>query len=191
MQVLAVTSAVTREGKTSLAAQLAVSIARASGEKTLLIDADMRSPDLYQVFDIPNDRGLVDVLADECTIDEAIVTEHSDLLHVLPAGKLRASPHKLVGDGSFEKVIGKLRDRYRYIVIDTPPILSASESLVLAVAADATVLCAMRDYSRTKQVRTAYRRLEAADANPVGVVLNGVSISRYTYSYGRYVYPAN
>lgn len=188
VQVLAVTSAISREGKTSLASQLAVSIARASGEKTLLIDADMRAPNLHQIFDIPNDVGLVDVLTKDRPLPEAISTKYSDLLHVIPAGELASSPHKLVGDGSFSQVIAQLRDNYRYIIIDTPPVLSAGEALVVSVAADATLLCAMRNYSRAEQVREAYDRLASADAKPIGVVLNGVPVHRYSYSYGRYGY---
>ena len=188
LQVLAVSSAVSREGKTSLASQLAVSIARASGEKTLLIDADMRAPNVHQIFQIPNDRGVADVLAKDCNVHEAISTEYSELLHLLPAGELKASPHKLVGNDSFSDMISRLRRDYRYILIDTPPVLSAGESLVLSVAADATLICAMRNFSRTEQVREAYDRLVRADAKPIGIVLNGVPAHRYSYSYGRYGY---
>jgi capsular exopolysaccharide synthesis family protein len=188
LQVLAVSSAVSREGKTSLASQLSVSMARSSGERTLLIDADMRAPNIWQVFDVSNETGLANVLSGECRLEEAIDTEYSELLHVLPAGELKTSPHRLVGDDSLSKILSKLRKQYRYIVIDTPPVLSAGESLVLSAAADATLLCAMRNRSRTEQVREAYNRLEAADGNPIGVVLNGVPVRRYSYSYGRYGY---
>ena len=188
LQVLAVSSAVSREGKTSLASQLSVSMARSSGEKTLLIDADMRAPNIGQIFDIPNEIGLADVLAKECSLDDAIHTEYNELLHLLPAGELKASPHKLVGDETFSDILTELKKRYRYIIIDTPPILSAGESLVLSAAADAALLCAMRNHSRADQVREAYNRLVKSDANPVGVVLNGVPARRYSYSYGRYGY---
>jgi capsular exopolysaccharide synthesis family protein len=188
MQVLAVCSAVSREGKTSLSSQLAVSIARSSGEKTLLIDADMRAPNISQVFDIPNEIGLANVLAKENSLEEAIHKGYSELLHLFPAGQLTTSPHKLVGDDSFHRIIDELRKDYRYIIVDTPPILAAGESLVLSVAADAALVCAMRNHSRAEQVREAYTRLERADANPIGVVLNGVPVHRYAYSYGSYGY---
>lgn len=188
MRVLAVSSAVSREGKTSLASQLAVSIARSSGERTLLIDADMRAPNICQIFDISNEHGLADVLARQCEPEDVIHTEYSELLHLLPAGELKASPHKLVGDESFRDVIAHLRQEYRYIIVDTPPVLSAGESLVLSSATDATLLCAMRNRSRTEQVREAYNRLVNADANPIGVVLNGVPVHRYSYAYGKYGY---
>ncbi|MCA9246262.1 MAG: polysaccharide biosynthesis tyrosine autokinase [Planctomycetales bacterium] len=188
-RVLVVSSAVSGEGKTSVASQLAVSIARSTGEPTLLIDADMRSPDLHNVFDIPNEPGLAQVLSHECTAEEAIVTSWSNYVHLLPAGVLKASPHKLLGDGAFKLFLSEIRSTYRHIVIDTSPILSASESLVLAKAADATLLCAMRDISRVDQVQKAYERLVNTGARPLGTVLSGVPTSRYAYLYGTYAYP--
>lgn len=187
-RVLVVTSAVSGEGKTSVASQLAVSIARASGEPTLLIDADMRSPDVHNVFDVPNEPGLAQVLSHECTIDEAIITSWSNYVHIMPAGVLRTSPHKLLGDGAIKNFMAEVSSRYKHVIIDTSPILSASESLVLAKAADATLLCAMRDVSRVDQVQKAYERLLNIGARPLGTVLNGVPTNRYAYLYGVYAY---
>ena len=188
MTILSVTSAISREGKTSLASQLAVSLAGASGMPTLLIDGDMRSPDMHNVFEIDNDRGLTQVLAGECSIDEAIVTNWSSHLHLLPAGPLTVSPHKLLGQGALDRTLSQLRDTYHYIVIDTPPVLSASESLVICKSADVTLLCTMREVSRLDQVTAAYDRLTASGARPVRTVLNGVHASRYAYYYGSYAY---
>jgi len=188
MRVLAVTSSVNSEGKTSVAVQLAVSIARAAGQPTLLIDGDMRSPDVHAKLDIPLGPGLADVLAKECTLDEALVTDWSSYLHLLPAGRLRSSPHKLLGNGTVKPLFEAVRARYRYVIVDTPPILAASEALVLAKAADAAIICAMRDVSRLDQIRRTESRLAAAGTPMVGVVLNAVPTSRYAYRYGSYAY---
>ncbi len=188
LQVLAVTSASKKEGKTSVASQLVVSIARASGTATLLVDGDMRSPDIHNVFDIPLKPGLVEVMTAKCDLDEAIVTDWSQYVHLLPAGRLRTNPHKLMGNGKVKELFDELRSRYRYIVIDTPPVLAASEALVLAKTADASLMCAMQDCSRLDQVRKGYNRLLAAGARPAGMVLNGVPVKRYAYRYGNYAY---
>ena len=185
--VFAVTSAGSQEGKTSVASQLAVSIARATGEMTLLIDGDMRAPDIQNVFHTELEPGLSEIL-EGANVADAIITNWSSNLHLLPAGRLRSSPHRLTGGGNFDSLIHTLRSMYRYIVIDTPPVLPASESLVMAQAADASLVCAMRNYSRLDQVRAVYRRLEGANANPIGVVLNGVPTKRYAYAYGKYAY---
>lgn len=188
MKTLAVTSSVNSEGKTSVAVQLAVSLARASGQPTLLIDGDMRSPDVHNKLDIPLGPGLAEVLAGECALEDAIVTSWSNYLHLLPAGKLRSSPHKLLGNGSIGPMFDRIRQAYRYVIIDTPPILAASEALVLAKAADTAVICAMRDVSRLDQIRRTEDRLSAAGTPAIGVVLNAVPTRRYAYRYGSYSY---
>ena len=191
MQVLAVTSAISREGKTSLAAQLAVSVASASGEATLLIDGDMRSPDVHRIFGVDCHPGLADVLAGKCPVEEAIDTDFSPSLHLLTAGQLANSPHRLAGNGEFASLLDKLRGMYRYIIVDTPPILPASEALVMARAADAAVLCARRDYSRVDQVAEAHARLQAAGVKAAGAVLNGIPVRNYAQRYGSYYYTRN
>jgi capsular exopolysaccharide synthesis family protein len=186
MQVLAITSASNSEGKTSVALQLAVSIARSTGQRVLLIDADMRSPDIHELLEIRHSPGLAEVLGHKCVLQEAIVTEWSKFVHVIPAGKLTTSPHKLLGNGALKTLLDEVRGDYRYVVIDTPPILAASEALVLAKAADACLFCAMRDVSRIDRIRRSCDRLAAAGANPIGVVLSGISIREYSHEYGSY-----
>lgn len=188
LRILAVTSAVSQEGKTTLAAQLAVSIARATGQMTLLIDGDMRSPEIHEIFDTELSPGLADVLRGECPVEEALETGFSERLHILTAGRLTTSPHQLLGKGEFRALLEKLGTMYAHIVIDTPPILPASEALVMARAADTAVLCVRRDYSRLDQVEEAYRRMTGAGVNTAGAVLNGIPLQHYAYKYGSYHY---
>jgi Mrp family chromosome partitioning ATPase len=150
----------------------------------------MRSPAIHRILGVRREPGLVGVLGHECRWEDAVVTDWSDLVHVLPAGQLRVTPHKLVGNGVLRSLIGELREKYRYVIIDTPPILAASEALVLSQVADASLMCAMQDVSRLDQIRKAHERLLAVGSRPVGVVLNGVSARRYSYTYGRYSYSA-
>lgn len=191
MQTLAVTSAVSREGKTSLAAQLAISLASATGQPTLLIDGDMRSPDIHRAFDQDRGPGLVEVLRGQVPVEEAIREDFSDSLHVLTAGCLDVSPHSLLGASDFAELIAKLKGRYAHIVIDTPPLLAASESLLMACVADATILCARRDFSRVHQTIEAYSRLRSAGVKIAGAVLNGIPTKSYVYRYGSYYHDRN
>lgn len=190
IQVLAVSSAVSGEGKSSVASQLAVSLARSSGRTTLLIDGDMRSPDLHRIFQIELTPGLADVLSGKQKISQCINQNWSEKVHILPAGELAKSPHKLLGGGRFETVIKWARRHYRYVVIDTPPVLAASEAMVMACAADGTLVCAMRDVSRESHVKLTLERLQAVGARPIGTVLSGVPTRQYTRRYGSYVYPS-
>jgi len=189
MKVFAVTSASSHEGKTSVAVSLAVSLARASGQATLLVDGDMRSPDIHELFDTRLEPGLVEVLKGESTLDEAIITNCSASVHLLSAGKLTTSPHTLLGNGAFRALLSEVSKKYRYCVVDTPPVLSAAESLVMAKVADACLICAMRNVSRGDYVRKACERLVASGSRPVGAVLNGVPRNRYEYRHAKCYYP--
>jgi capsular exopolysaccharide synthesis family protein len=185
-RVLAVTSAVDHEGKTSVAAQLAVSIARATHEPTLLIDGDLRSPSVNKVFDLPLEPGLAEVLGGECGFEAAVRTTWVDGLHVISAGKLAGNPHRLFGNGAVKSLLERVPGNYRYVILDTPPVLAAAEAMVLATAADAFLMCAMRDVSRMSQFEKAAERLVSAGGRMAGTVLSGVPTTHYVRRYGEY-----
>jgi polysaccharide biosynthesis transport protein len=186
--VFAVTSAVSGEGKTSLAVQLAISIENATGEPVLLIDGDMRSPDVHNHFGLTSDRGLADVLEGRVELSDAIRWQEGSQLAVLPAGRLTRSPHRLLKQEMRSILFDEVRKRFRYVIIDTPPILPASESLLLAQGADAAVLCMRRDFSRVDQVKEAHDRLMASGVRLAGGVLNGIPLGQYRNKYGAYPY---
>jgi succinoglycan biosynthesis transport protein ExoP len=185
LQIMVVASAVSGEGKTSLASQLAVSWARGGDGPVLVIDADLRRPGLHDVFGVERSPGLAEVLRGECQVDAAIVDWGNDV-HILAAGHLKRNPHRLFSGSNFASLLQEVRRTYRRIVIDVPPILSAGETLHLAKAADGVLLCVMKDHSRSGQVKLAYERLAMAGACTVGAVLSGTSTHDYAYRYGEY-----
>ncbi len=188
-QVLAVTSATSGEGKSSVATSLAMSIAETTGAKTLIIDGDMRSPDVATMLKTPSRPGLYDLLSGKCTVDEAIHRVGEGPLFVLPAGAPMRNPHLVLKLAEMKQILNQLRGQFSSIIIDTPPILGASESLILAKAADMTIFCSLCDVSRAKQVRLAVERLEHTGANVAGAVLSGTSVARYASVYGYYANP--
>ena len=118
------------------------------------------------------------------------MTTWSDRVHLLPAGKLRGRPLALLADAAWPNLLAEIPAEYRYVIIDTPPMLSAAEAIVLAKAADTALICTMRDLSRTEQVMMVHNRLKAVGGHTVGVVLNGVPTKSYLYRYGNYNYLA-
>ncbi len=190
-KVIAVTSATSGEGKTSLVSQLGISIARATGARVLLIDGDMRSPELHEILKVRLSPGLAEVLEGTVGLDEAIVPgilDQYDQLSMLPAGRLTCSPHQLMGGAAFERLLGQVRGRYDYVVVDTPPVLCASESLVIAKSVDGALLCALYEVSRSRQVRLASDRMSRAGARVLGAVFAGTPLGRYSLRYGQYGY---
>lgn len=185
-RVFAITSALSGEGKTSVACQLAVSIARATGKRVLLVDGDMRAPDVHNVFGRENKLGLVSYLSGDHDWQDLVDREWSDSVHLLSAGHLKGSPHRILNGGRLEDLFEQAREEYEYVVIDTPPVLPASESMLFAKAADSCLMCALRDKSRIEQLIQAYHRLESSGARVAGSVLSGVPVREYASYYGDY-----
>ncbi len=184
--VLAITSATSGEGKTSVATSLTGSIAAATKKPTLIVDADLRSPDVASVLGTPLKPGLAEVLLGKCQLREAIHRVGESNTYVMPAGRATDNPHHLVQASLLEQLLERLKQEFETIIIDTPPILGASESLLFASEADTVLFCSLRDVSRSKQVRVAVERLEHAGAKVAGAVLGGISVNHYTYTYGYY-----
>jgi capsular exopolysaccharide synthesis family protein len=190
LRTFAVTSSMSGEGKSSLSSQLAVSVAKATGERVLLIDADLRSPDQHHLFGLEMGLGLSGVLSGRVSLDAAIDRSLGGLLHVLPAGHLTASPHRLLSPSALRDLVDQATGElgYRYVIFDTAPVLSAGETLAVAAEVDATLLCVMRDVSRVDSLERTSRRLEATGATIAGIVFNGVPSREYAYRYGDYRY---
>lgn len=188
VQTLAVTSAVSREGKTSLASSLAISLARRSRQPTLLIDADLRAPDLHEVFDVSLQPGLVEILDRGVDVERAIVQGVAQGIDLLPAGRLTKTPHAVLRHEEFQALLSRLRNKYRYVIVDSPPVLAASESLMIASIADGALVCAMRDVSRALQFELTCNKLASAGARLLGTVMSGVPTRIWAQKYGGYGY---
>ena len=187
---IAVVSSMSGEGKSCVSSQIALSIAKATGKTVLLVDCDLRCPDQHEIFGLEMGPGITSVLAGEVKFKDAVNKSLGELVHVLPAGKLSASPHRLVSRESMAKFVEEALKEYDYVVIDTAPVLSAGETLAVASAVDATLLCVMRDFSRIDHVSRTTRRLEAAGVNIAGTIFSGISARGYAYRYGDYDYSA-
>jgi capsular exopolysaccharide synthesis family protein len=186
VRTIAIASSVSGEGKSSVASQLAISLAKACGETVLLVDADLRSPDQHDIFGLSMGQGLSRVLQGEAKLVDTVDKSLGDFVHVLPAGYLDMSPHRVLNPEALDTLISKAKDNYQFIVIDTAPVLAAGETLAVASKTDATLVCVMRDLSRADAVVRTTRRLEAAGANVIGTVFSGVPTRQYSYRYGQY-----
>lgn len=188
IRTVAVTSAISGEGKTSVALQLARSLALCSHEPVLLVDGDLRKAGLHDLLSLPAGPGLADLLAKESAdrrdLETTIISQRFAPIHVLAAGNVKRHPHFILQQDKLEAVFKSLGQMYRYIVVDTPPVLGVGEALSVCKAADGTLVCAMRDVSRQSQVEAACQKLFSANARPIGFVLNGVPSEKYASRYG-------
>jgi succinoglycan biosynthesis transport protein ExoP len=191
-QVILVTSALPREGKTTAAVNLAVTLAQL-GDRTLLMDSDLRKPGIRRAMNltIGKDLGLSSYLAGVCTLEEAIIPHPTiSNLSALPTGPVPPSPADLLSSHRMQEAIAEARRRFKFVVIDSPPIMAATDAVILSVQTDG-VLLVVRSGETPKEAFTRSRDLLAAvKSRLLGVVLNAVDSSApdYYYSYRYYPY---
>ncbi len=184
LRVIMVTSACAGEGKTSVATQLAASLAR-SWRKTLLIDGDLRSPAAHRVFDLPQDPGLSEVLRGEVATEDAIRPAPVSRLWVLPAGQWDAHAIQALAQDKVHTLFERLKGQYDFIIVDSSPVLPVADSLLLAQQADGVLFSILRDVSRVPEVYAAQQRLSPLGVRMLGAVVIGMTseLSKRAYQY--------
>lgn len=183
LRTLLITSAVAREGKTSLTGHLAISLARA-GFRTILIDGDLQSPSAQQIYNLPDGPGFCELLRGECEPAEAARLSPIPGLSVMTAGRWDiASRQALVGD-SWRRLRKELEARFDFLVIDTAPLLLVSDTLLLAREVDGVVLSVLLGVSQVAHVVETVDKLRAIGVNLTGAVVNGVWHKAYRPGYG-------
>ncbi len=191
-QVILVTSALPREGKTTAAANLAVTLAQL-GDRTLLIDADLRKPGVGRLLNLAGGKyaGLSSYLAGVSSL-ELVTIQHPVIpnLSAIPTGPLPPNPADLLSSHKLADAIAELREKFKFIVIDSPPIMAATDAVILSVKADG-VLLVVRSGETPKEAFTRTRDLLlSVKCHILGVVLNAVDPNApdYYYSYRYYPY---
>ena len=190
---LVVTGAAMTDGKTATVSNLAISLAQA-GNRTLLIDADLRRPDLHNRFSITAAPGLVDVLAAPPGAEIPVVETDVENLLVLPSGVTHGStvcdnPAEMLGSKSMKDLLRRLKKDYDVVIVDTPPILAATDAVVLSTQCDATLMVVRAGKTRESEMNYAMKVLGDVHAQVIGAILNGFSLSMaygYTYRYPGY-----
>ncbi|MGH9757061.1 MAG: polysaccharide biosynthesis tyrosine autokinase, partial [Candidatus Acidiferrales bacterium] len=191
-QVILVTSALPREGKTTAAVNLAVTLAQL-GDRTLLMDSDLRKPGVRRALNLTvgKEVGLSSYLAGVSTLEEVCIAHPTiNNLAALTTGPIPPSPADLLSSHRMAEAIAELRHRYKFIVIDSPPVMAATDAVILSAQTDG-VLLVVRSGETPKEAFIRTRDLLAAvKSRLLGVVLNAVDSSApdYYYSYRYYPY---
>jgi polysaccharide biosynthesis transport protein len=191
-QVILVTSALPQEGKTTVAVNLAATLAQL-GDRTLLVDSDLRKPGVRRALNLTvgNETGLSSYLAGVSNLDEVLIPHPTiNNFTAVTTGPVPPSPAELISSQRMREAIEELRRRFKFIVIDSPPIMVATDAVILSALADG-VLLVVRSGGTPKEAFTRTRDLlSAVKCHPLGVILNGVDSSApdYYYSYRYYPY---
>lgn len=190
-KVIQVTSPNVGDGKSTLAANLAVSIAQ-SGKRTVLIDCDFRKPRVHKIFNVPSQLGMASVMAGQADLNSAIQTTAVPNLSVLPCGPRPVNPAELLTSPKFKELLDELRRTFEFVVVDTPPILVVTDPAVVAPRVDGVVLCIRVTKNGRPYAERAREVLHSLGANVLGVVVNGFGGNagggKYGYEHYQYGY---
>jgi polysaccharide biosynthesis transport protein len=186
-QVIMVASAVPKEGKTAIAANLAISFAQ-KGEKTLLIDADLRRGRMHRLFGTRTSPGLSNIMVEGLKVENVIRPSFHDNLDLITCGKHISGATELLGSGAFAEFVKEIRGKYQKIVIDTPPVLGLSETSMMQTMVDGVLFVISADQTPMRSVKSAIELLRANKANFFGFVLNRIDLSNNANYYNYYYY---
>jgi capsular exopolysaccharide synthesis family protein len=187
-KTLLVTSSQPGEGKTTTVVNTGTILAQ-TGAKVLLVDADMRRPRLHSIFEIDNAEGLSTILANKKTEAEMLlmVQQHESGLYVLPSGRIPPNPAELLGSDQIRALMAVLENTFDHVVIDSPPVASFTDGVLLSSLADGVLLVVHGSAASRHAVRRARQLLTDVGAKIFGVVLNNVTVTRHDYySYKNY-----
>ncbi|MFR7452695.1 MAG: CpsD/CapB family tyrosine-protein kinase [Gemmiger sp.] len=193
-KVILITSSVPEEGKSNVAINLATTMA-AGGKKVVLVDGDLRKGSLSRYLHLNRNRpGISNVVANQCTLADALVRFKNVQFTLLPVGPLPPNPSEMLATPAVEALFKGLREYYDYVIVDTPPVSVVTDAAVMCRFADGAILVVRPGVTTTQGAQLSKKNLEAVHAHILGVVLNGYDAKRaghkdgyyYSYSYDYY-----
>jgi succinoglycan biosynthesis transport protein ExoP len=180
-----VTSTGPSEGKTLVACNLAISLAQ-SGQRVLLVDADLRRPRVHNVFGLPQEPGLSNLMVGACKASESVRPSEVRNLWTVAAGRIPPNPAEIVGSRRFQDFLISLGSHFDWVIIDSPPVLAVTDASVVAHNASGVLFVVSAEKVNRHAARAALERLDGARARFFGAVLNQVNLDRDAYYYSQY-----
>ena len=180
-----VTSSVPQDGKTMTCVNIAIVLAQ-QGKRILLLDADMRRPNIHRAFGLNGQVGLSNILTGSAKVNDAIQASVQPNLFVIPAGPVPPHPAELLSSPLMQDLLGKWRDDYDHVIIDSPPVISVTDPVILSVQTDAVLLVIRSGQTTAAHVRRTRDLLQSVNAGLLGVVVNAADPGSpdYYYYYG-------
>lgn len=188
IRVLMVTSPTPEDGKTTVAINLSVVIAQ-SGNRSVLIDADLRRPRIHKVLGLDNRQGLAGLfIQNPLSLNGALQQTRLDTLKVIPSGGTPPTPSELLGSRKMKEILDAVSSETDTIVLDTPPVLSVTDAAVLSSIADGVLLVVKMGSTKQSALLQAIEQLQQVNARILGVVVNGINPKKSHYYYRNYAY---
>lgn len=185
-QVLAISSPNAAEGKSTTALNIAITISQLE-KKVLIIDADAHRPSIHKKLKIENKAGILDLIVDNAELSD-IVYSHNDYLDVITCGSNTTKPSELLNSEKFDELLKEFKEKYDFIIIDTPPINPVSDALVIAQKVDAIILVVRAASTTHEAFKKAIKSLNVLDLKIDGVIINGSDPRPKGYYKSKYSY---
>lgn len=183
-RIIAITSSVSGEGKTTIAARLSEVIGK-SNKRVILLDLDLRKASMHNEFNLKNNIGLSNYLTHQNSIEEVVQKTHINNLDVITTGTLPPNPSELILNDNMKGLLDLLKKSYDYIIIDTPPVGLVTDALILMNYADISFVLVRANYTRKEFIKNLDKLSKEHSHNKIGMILNGVDIgNKYGYGYG-------
>ncbi|TDM32440.1 polysaccharide biosynthesis tyrosine autokinase [Macrococcoides canis] len=183
---LVVTSAAPSAGKSTTAANIAVTYAQA-GKNVLLIDGDLRKPTVQYTFETKNVFGLSNLITDQIGIEQAVQNTQVENLSIMTSGPIPPNPSELLSSKRFKELMESFEQYFDMIIIDSPPVLAVTDAVIMSTIADGTIMVTNVETNNRVHLIKAKEVLQKSDANILGIVLNNVEKSSkddyYYYEY--------
>ncbi|OFX21439.1 MAG: hypothetical protein A2033_13020 [Bacteroidetes bacterium GWA2_31_9] len=185
--IISITSSISGEGKTFCAINLG-SIIAISNKKTLLVGLDLRKPKLHKDLNIPNDLGMSSFLIGKSNIDDIIIKTPVENLYVIPSGPIPPNPAELIESEKFAEFIKLAKEKFDYIILDTPPVALVTDALLLTKYSDANIFVIRQNFSSKSVVNLVNDLLKNKEILNLSIIINDVQIPSYYGIYGKYNY---
>lgn len=185
-QAILFTSSIPSEGKTTISSNVSIALAQL-GKRVLMIDGDLRRPNLHRIFPVPNHSGLSDVLQGHCRWTDAMQLSDVPGLDILACGSIPANPTELLSGHRMRRIIEEAKTQYDVVIIDSPTLLNMADSRILAACADHVVLVVSSRATPKTLVKQACAALRGINTAILGVVLNQSEVRHSEYA--NYAYP--
>src|SRR5262245_60970658 len=180
-RTLLITSSQPAEGKTTTSVNTAISLAQ-TGAAVLLIDADLRRPRVHRIFNLKNNAGLSNYLTGECDLSSLIQVAMPNL-YALPVGPLPPNPAELLGSAKMKQVVETLSANFDYVVIDSPPVSSFADSLILSALVEGVIIVIKAGMTPREMAQRTKAHLQSVGAKILGVVMNQIKLQPHDYYY--------
>jgi len=184
-KVILTTSTIPGEGKSFLSTNIALTFA-AHGERVVVVDCDLRKPNIHKSFRIENLKGVIDVITGTASLDDVIVRNLHPNFDVIPAGGRAKNPTQILNSKNFELMISDLKKRYDRVFIDTPPLAAVSDAMIVLPLCDGSIFTIFFNKVRRKAAQFAAKKLLEANVPVFGAVLNGLNLAVSGYYYSQY-----